>query len=79
MNELHWKIRQVEVDFAIYICSSLNYRYPTCVKLYGRDHPYMFTASHLGQEIHQMTSIEHDANVKRIQFIDKSTIIEPSP
>ena len=57
------------------MCGNLNARYPSCVKLYGRDLPFVTTATHLGHEIHQLANMEHDANVKRIRFIDKSTSI----
>ena len=59
----------------LYMCGSMTARYPAPVKLYGRDLPYVVTASHLGHELHQMTNMEYDANIKRVCFIDKSTKI----
>ena len=59
----------------VYMCGVSNPRYPAPVKLYGRDLPYVITATHLGHELHQDVTMEYDANVKRISFIDKSTKI----
>ena len=59
----------------LYMCGSLKTRYPAPVQLYGRNLPFVLTATHLGHELHQCTNMEYDANAKRIRFIDRSTKI----
>ena len=49
-----------------------NASYPKSLQLYGRDLPWVKNAVHLGHEFHQDGTMEHDTNVKRAQFIEKS-------
>ena len=59
----------------LYMCGDMRTRYPAPVQLYGRDLPFVISATHLGHELHQCVNMEFDANVKRIRFIDRSTKI----
>ena len=45
---------------------------PAPLILGGRELPWVATASHLGHELHESGNMEHDAKVKRAEFIDKS-------
>ena len=60
----------------IYMCGKLgNVEYPAPLQLYGVDLPWVTSAVHLGHELHQTGTMEHDARVKRAMFIQKSTEI----
>ena len=48
---------------------------PAPLILGGRELPWVATASHLGHELHESGNMEHDAKVKRAEFIDKSVEI----
>ena len=43
--------------------------------LYGKELPWVASATHLGHELHETGTMEHDAHVKRAEFIYKSTKI----
>ena len=45
---------------------------PAPLQLYGKDLPWVVTATHLGHELHQSGSMEHDCKVKRAIFINSS-------
>ena len=45
---------------------------PAPLQLYGKDLPWVVTATHLGHELHQSGSMEHDCRVKRAMFINSS-------
>ena len=45
---------------------------PPPLKLCGRELPWVARATHLGHELHETGTMEHDASVKRAQFIDSS-------
>ena len=60
----------------IYMCGKLNnVQYPASLKLYGVDLPWVTSAVHLGHELHQLGSMEHDAKIRRAIFIQNSTDI----
>ena len=60
----------------IYMCGKLNnVQYPAPLKLYGVNLPWVTHAVHLGHELHQAGTMEHDARIKRAIFIEKSTDI----
>ena len=48
---------------------------PAALKLYGKDLPWVPSATHLGHELHQDANMSHDCKVKRAKFIDTSTTI----
>ena len=52
-----------------------NVTYPAPVKLYGKPLPFVHDAVHLGNYLCEDVKTEHDAHLKRITFIDKSTSI----
>ena len=43
--------------------------------LCGHDLPWVPSAVHLGHELHESGTMDHDAVIKRAQFIDKSVEI----
>jgi hypothetical protein len=45
---------------------------PAPLMLEGSELPWVETATHLGHELHQSGNMEHDAKVKRAEFISKS-------
>ena len=45
---------------------------PAPLLLAGRELPWVHTATHLGHELHESGNMEHDAKIKRAEFIDKS-------
>ena len=55
--------------------SMRNVVYPTPLKLYNVDLPWVETATHLGHELHQMCDMNYDIKVKKAQFISTSTDI----
>ena len=60
----------------IYMCGKMgNVQYPASLQLYGVDLPWVTSAVHLGHELHQLGTMEHDAKVKRAIFIQNSTDI----
>ena len=57
----------------ILVCGNRkNLAKPAPLTLCGRDLPWVKSASHLGHELHESGSMEHDANVKRAIFIGES-------
>ena len=48
---------------------------PANLQLYGQDLPWVSTATHLGHELHQDASMDHDCKCKRGRFIDNSTSV----
>lgn len=50
--------------------------YPKPVQLNGIDLPWVVTASHLGHEMHQNTSMDHHAKISRMSFINDSSDIQ---
>ena len=46
---------------------------PTNLQLYRTDLPWVKTATHLGHELHQASTMDQDAKVKRARFIGDST------
>ena len=57
----------------ILVCGNRkNLAKPAPLTLCGRDLPWVKSASHLGHELHESGSMEHDANVKRAIFIRDS-------
>jgi hypothetical protein len=54
---------------------SSNLAKPVPLTLCGKDLPWVVSATHLGHELHESGLMDHDARVKRAQFIDKSTEI----
>ena len=60
----------------VYMCGKLNnVQYPASLQLYGDDLPWVTSAVHLGHELHQVGTMEHDAKVRRAIFIQNSTDI----
>ena len=59
----------------LYMCGKKTARYPAELTLNGQSLPWVSSAAHLGHELSQLASMEHDAKVKRGIFIDKSTDI----
>ena len=58
------------------MCGKLtNVQYPASLQLYGVDLPWVTSATHLGHELHQLGSMEHDAKIRRAIFIQNSTDI----
>ena len=53
----------------------LNLTKPPPLVLCGNTLPWVETAAHLGHDLHQSGNMEHDAAVKRAQFIEKSVEI----
>ena len=45
---------------------------PAPLLLEGRELPWVETATHLGHELHESGNMEHDAKIKRAEFISKS-------
>ena len=45
---------------------------PAPLLLYGVSLPYVTTASHLGHELHESGTMDHDIKVKRAMFINRS-------
>ena len=54
---------------------SSNLAKPVPLTLCGKELPWVVSATHLGHELHESGLMDHDARVKRAQFIDKSTEI----
>ena len=48
---------------------------PAPLILNGKDLPWVASATHLGHELHESGSMDHDTRVKRAEFISKSTDI----
>ena len=47
-------------------------QYPAPLQLYGRDLPWVLTATHLGHELHQTCSMSYDIKCKKGKFISDS-------
>ena len=63
----------------IFVCGNKrNLVKPAPLSLCGRELPWVSTATHLGHELHESGSMEHDAHVKRAIFIDKSVELRES-
>ena len=60
----------------LFMCGYMDPDYPAPLKLCGRDLPWVVHATHLGHELHQLCTMEFDANMKRGQFIDNSVKIQ---
>ena len=60
----------------LYMCGHMEPVYPASLKLGDHDLPWVEHATHLGHELHQMCDMEHDAHVKRAQFIENSVQIQ---
>ena len=52
-----------------------NMTKPVNLMLGGTPLPWVSTATHLGHELHESGKMDHDAKVKRAEFIDKSVEI----
>ena len=58
----------------IFVCGQAKtLEKPANLKLLGRELPWVQSAAHLGHELHESGAMEHDARIKRAQFITKST------
>ena len=59
----------------MYICGPniKSPNYPVPLKLYGKDLPWVKHANHLGHEIHEDGTMNLDTNIKRAEFIRKSS------
>ena len=63
----------------IFVCGSRKgLAKPASLTLYGRELPWVATSTHLGHELHETGSTEHDAQVKRAIFIGNSVEIRES-
>ena len=60
----------------LYMCGYLEPVYPAPLQLCGSDLPWVEHATHLGHELHQLCSMEYDANIKKAQFIEAAVQIE---
>ena len=49
-----------------------NMRKPVPLRLCGQDLPWVESATHLGHELHQSGTMEHDAKVARARYIDQT-------
>ena len=60
----------------IYMCGRSGKNVPESVpvnlQLYGKNLPWVPSATHLGHELHQSCSMDYDCKIKRAQFIDNS-------
>jgi hypothetical protein len=57
----------------VYMCGqNTGLAKPSPLNLGGRVLPWVPTATHLGHELHESGTMEHDARVKRVMFISKS-------
>ena len=54
------------------IGNTRNLTRPAPLQLCGRDLPWVESATHLGHELNQSGTMEHDAKVARARFIDRS-------
>ena len=60
----------------IFVCGKkTNLKKPVPLTLYGKEFPWVASATHLGHELHESGLMEHDARMKRAEFIGKSTEI----
>ena len=60
----------------LYMCGHLDAVYPLPLQLCGQALPWVQHAVHLGHELHQLCSMEFDANIKRAEFIDAAADIQ---
>ena len=51
---------------------------PAPLRLCGRDLPWVESATHLGHELHQSGTMEHDAKIARARYIDQSVEVRQS-
>ena len=59
----------------LYMCGHMDPVYPVPLQLGDHELPWVQHATHLGHELHQMCDMEHDAQVKRAQFIENAVQI----
>ena len=60
----------------IFVCGkNKTLQKPVPLMLDGKELPWETSASHLGHELHESGNMNHDASVKRAEFISKSTDI----
>ena len=60
----------------LYMCGKVGQvQYPAPLCLNGRELPWVVKGTHLGHELHQSCSMDHDTKCKRAAFIDTSTDI----
>ena len=52
-----------------------NLNKPAPLTLYGKELPWVASATHLGHELHESGAMDHDIRVKRAEFINKTTEI----
>ena len=63
----------------IFVCGKRsNLVKPAPLTLYGKELPWVVSATHLGHELHESGMMDHDSRVKRAEFINKSTEIRES-
>ena len=55
-----------------------NVRKPVPLRLCGKSLPWVESALHLGHELHQNGTMEHDAKVARARFIDQTVEVRQS-
>ena len=55
-----------------------NARKPVPLRLCGQNLPWVESATHLGHELHQSGSMEHDAKVARARYIDQTVEVRQS-
>ena len=48
---------------------------PAPLQLYGKELPWVTSATHLGHELHENANMNHDCKCKRARFIDNSTTV----
>ena len=53
-------------------------RKPVSLRLCGQNLPWVESATHLGHELHQNGSMEHDAKVARARYIDQTVEVRQS-
>ena len=58
--------------------SKKNMVKPAPLMLAGRELPWVQSATHLGHELHESGNMDHDARIKRAEFIDKSVEVRES-
>ena len=57
---------------------ALNVRKPVPLKLCGKNLPWVESATHLGHELHQSGTMEHDAKIARARYIDQTVEVRQS-
>ena len=59
----------------LWFTGKINTRYPAPLQLCGKALPWVTSSIHLGHELRQECSMEHDAWSTRAKFIDKSVSV----